>query len=61
MTGWRVGWLVLPQELVRPIDGSAQNFFISVPTLSQHAALAAFDASDGAGRPCPPLQANRDL
>jgi aspartate/methionine/tyrosine aminotransferase len=41
MTGWRVGWLVVPPELVRPIERLTQNFFISVPTLSQHAALAA--------------------
>ena len=46
MTGWRVGWLVVPPELVRPIERLAQNFFISVPTLSQHAALAAFDCRE---------------
>ena len=46
MTGWRVGWLVVPPELVRPIERLTQNFFISVPTLSQHAALAAFDGRD---------------
>jgi aspartate/methionine/tyrosine aminotransferase len=43
MTGWRVGWLVVPENLVRPIDRLQQNFAISVPTLSQIAALAAFD------------------
>ena len=43
MTGWRVGWLVVPETLVRPIDRLQQNFAISVPTLSQIAAQAAFD------------------
>jgi aspartate/methionine/tyrosine aminotransferase len=43
MTGWRIGWLVLPEELVRPIDRLQQNLAISVPTLSQIAAQAAFD------------------
>ena len=52
MTGWRVGWLVVPPELVRPIERLTQNFFISVPTLSQHAALAAFDVPRRARRPC---------
>ena len=44
MTGWRVGWLVVPERLVRPIECLAQNLAISVPYLSQVAALAAFDA-----------------
>jgi aspartate/methionine/tyrosine aminotransferase len=43
MTGWRVGWMVVPEPLVRPIDRLQQNFAISVPTLSQIAAEAAFD------------------
>jgi aspartate/methionine/tyrosine aminotransferase len=43
MTGWRVGWLVVPERLVRPIERLQQNFSISVPYLSQVAALAAFD------------------
>jgi aspartate/methionine/tyrosine aminotransferase len=43
MTGWRVGWLVAPPELVRPIERLHQNLAISVPTLSQIAAEAAFD------------------
>jgi aspartate/methionine/tyrosine aminotransferase len=43
MTGWRVGWMVLPPELVRTVERLQQNFAISVPTLSQIAAEAAFD------------------
>ena len=43
MTGWRLGWMVLPEDLVRPVECLAQNFFVAAPTLSQHAAVAAFD------------------
>ena len=43
MTGWRVGWLVLPEDLVRPVECLAQNLFISAPHISQIAAEAAFD------------------
>ena len=46
MTGWRVGWMVVPPHLVRPIERLQQNLAISVPTLSQIAALAAFDGRD---------------
>jgi aspartate/methionine/tyrosine aminotransferase len=43
MTGWRIGWMVVPEPLVRPIERLQQNLSISVPTLSQIAAEAAFD------------------
>ncbi|MBN9040217.1 MAG: 1-aminocyclopropane-1-carboxylate deaminase [Rhizobiales bacterium 62-47] len=43
MTGWRVGWMVVPEPLVRPMERLQQNLSISVPTLSQIAAEAAFD------------------
>ncbi len=46
MTGWRLGWAVVPQNLVRPIQRVAQNVFISAPTIAQHAALAAFEAQE---------------
>lgn len=46
MTGWRVGWLVAPEPLVRPIERLAQNLFISPPAVSQAAALAALGADD---------------
>ena len=45
MTGWRVGWMVVPDALVRPIERLQQNLAISVPTLSQIAAEAAFDGA----------------
>jgi aspartate/methionine/tyrosine aminotransferase len=44
MTGWRLGWLVAPTAYLRPIEKLAQNLFICAPTVSQHAALAAFSA-----------------
>lgn len=43
MTGWRIGWLVLPPALKRAVERLQQNLAISVPTLSQIAAEAAFD------------------
>ena len=51
MTGWRVGWMVVPEVLVRPIERLQQNLSISVPSLSQ---IAAIDAATcwctGSGR-----------
>ena len=46
MTGWRVGWMVLPDALVRPVERLAQNMTISPPHLSQVAAEAAFGCGD---------------
>jgi aspartate/methionine/tyrosine aminotransferase len=46
MTGWRIGWMVVPERLVRPVERLAQNLFISPPFLSQVAALAAMDAHE---------------
>ena len=43
MTGWRIGWLVLPQALVRPVECLAQNMAISAPHVAQVAAEAAFE------------------
>lgn len=45
MTGWRVGWMVVPETLARPIERLQQNLLISVPSLSQIAAEAAFDGA----------------
>lgn len=42
MTGWRLGWLVVPHGCVEVMDRLAQNLYLSAPTLSQYAALAAF-------------------
>jgi len=46
MTGWRVGWMVAPESLVRSVERLQQNLAISVPTLSQIAAVAAFDGRE---------------
>ncbi len=46
MTGWRVGWLVLPENFVRPVERLQQSLAIAAPTLSQIAAQAAFDSHD---------------
>jgi len=46
MTGWRIGWMVVPEPLIRPIERLQQNLAISVPALSQVAAEAAFDGRD---------------
>lgn len=42
MTGWRLGWLVLPDDLVAPVDALAGNVALCPPALAQHAAVAAF-------------------
>jgi aspartate/methionine/tyrosine aminotransferase len=52
MTGWRIGWLVLPEDLLRPVECLAQNLFISAPHVAQVAAEAAFDCTEE-------LEANR--
>lgn len=46
MTGWRVGWMVVPEDQVRVIERIAQNMFICAPHASQIAALAALDCQD---------------
>ena len=42
MTGWRLGWLVLPDDLVSPVDALAGNVALCPPALAQHAGVAAF-------------------
>lgn len=44
MTGWRLGWMVVPDAFVESVDRMAQNLFLAAPTMSQHAALAALAA-----------------
>ena len=43
MTGWRLGWLVVPESLVSPIEKLAQNLYICPSTIAQHAAMACFE------------------
>lgn len=61
MTGWRLGWLIFPESLARPIECLAQNLFISPPTLSQIAAVSAFEAFDELDANVARYKANRDL
>ena len=46
MTGWRLGWMIVPESKIRQVECLAQNLYIAPPSVSQHAALAAFDAKD---------------
>ena len=54
MTGWRIGWMVVPEDHVRVVERLAQNLFICPPHASQVAALAAMECGDE-------LQANMDV
>ena len=54
MTGWRVGWMVVPEHHIRHVERLAQNMFICAPHVSQVAALAAMDATGE-------LEANMDV
>lgn len=61
MTGWRLGWMIVPPDLARSVECLAQNMFISAPSPSQAAALAAFDAGEELDRNVAVYRANRDL
>ncbi len=61
MTGWRLGWMVLPADLVRAVECLQQNLFISPPTLSQLAAVAVFDCLDELDRRVAVYRTNRDV
>ncbi len=61
MTGWRLGWMVIPADLVRTVERLAQNLFISPPTLAQMAAVAAFDSIAELDRNVQRYGRNRDI
>ena len=61
MTGWRVGWMVVPEDHVRVVERLAQNMFICPPHASQVAALAAMDATDELEGNLDVYRANRAL
>lgn len=61
MTGWRVGWMVVPEDHVRVIERISQNMFICAPHVSQLAALAAMDATDELEANMAVYRANRAL
>ncbi len=61
MTGWRIGWMVVPEDLCGPVERLAQNLFISPPAISQHAALAALDCGAELDANVARYAANRDI
>jgi len=61
MTGWRIGWMVLPEALVRPVERIQQSLYISAPELSQIAAIEAFSASSALDRVKARYETNREL
>ena len=61
MTGWRLGWMLVPPDLARSVECLAQNFYISPPTLSQLAAVAAFDCRAELDAHVARYRASRDL
>ena len=61
MTGWRVGWMVVPEDHVRVVERIAQNMFICAPHASQRAALAAMDCAEELEANLAIYRANRDM
>lgn len=61
MAGWRVGWMVVPEALVRTVERLAQNLYICPPTVAQVAALGAFDGTAELEANAKVYAANRDL
>ena len=61
MTGWRLGWMLVPPDLARSVECLAQNFYISPPALSQRAAVAAFQCRAELDGHVARYRANRDL
>src|SRR5260370_24447544 len=60
MTGWRLGWMVVPSDLARSVECLAQNFYISPPALSQLAALPVFGCRTDLHGHVARYRANRD-
>lgn len=61
MTGWRLGWMVMPDDLVRVTESLSQNLYISPPTLSQIAGVAALDCAEELDRNVAQYARNREL
>jgi aspartate/methionine/tyrosine aminotransferase len=61
MTGWRVGWMVVPERLISAVERLAQNLYISPPAVAQVAAIGAFDGIDELEANKRVYRANRDL
>ncbi|AHC73500.1 aminotransferase [Candidatus Endolissoclinum faulkneri L5] len=61
MTGWRIGWIIAPPELMSSVERLAASFFISAPTISQFGAIAAFDCIEEAQKNVARYALNRDI
>jgi len=61
MTGWRLGWLVVPRQDVASMNAYASNLFLTPPAISQHAALAAMDATEELSAHLLTYRRNRDI
>lgn len=61
MTGWRLGWTVLPDDLVSPVKKLSENLFVSAPTLAQHVAYKVFDHTDVLDSYVDKYRKNRDI
>jgi aspartate/methionine/tyrosine aminotransferase len=61
MTGWRLGWMLVPPDLARSVECLAQNFYISPPALSQLAAIQAFNCREELDGHVARYRANRDI
>jgi aspartate/methionine/tyrosine aminotransferase len=61
MTGWRLGWMIVPERMVSTIEKLAQNLFISPPALSQYAAVAAFECKDELEKNVKAYARNREI
>ena len=61
MTGWRLGWMVIPEDLTRAVECLAQNLFISAPTFSQIGGVAAFNCEEELSANILKYKANKDL
>ena len=61
MTGWRIGWMVLPEDLISSAEKIAQNLFISAPTPNQIAAVSAFDCAPDLDGHVSRYASNRDI
>ena len=61
MTGWRLGWIVVPENMTETINNLQSNLFISAPTVSQIAAIKVFDCSDELDKNVEQYKNNREL
>ena len=61
MPGWRLGWMIVPETLVEPLQKLARNLYISPPGPSQYTALAAFDCTDILDKHIERYAKNRDI